>query len=176
MGLHMLTTPACRGPPRSRTRLGHVAHLGCNTQPDFVGQDSQVSAEPVLIALWQQGEYFIDFVREDGVWKWKDFRWYVNFRSPFDAGWVKRPIIGNLSVVAKLMPGCPEPDGPSEYHPFSPGDHSVSARSASSLRALSTKNLRVVRACLEPSQVWQACRCSPAAAVKLVYWFFPFSR
>jgi hypothetical protein len=70
--------------------------------------------------MWQQGKYFIDFVKEDGEWKWKDFRWYVNFRTPYDLGWVKQPISGNLSVVAKLIPGCPTPDGPSEYHPFSP--------------------------------------------------------
>ncbi len=120
MGLHMLTTPVVEVHPDGRQAWGMWHTIGCNTQPDFVGKDVAMTDHPQLIAMWQQGKYFIDLVKEDGEWKWKNFRWYVNFRSPFDLGWVKQPIVGNLSVVAKLMPGCPPPDGPSEYHPFSP--------------------------------------------------------
>jgi hypothetical protein len=122
MGLHLLTTPVVEVSPDGRRAWGMWHTLGCNTQPDFVAKDTEVTADPVLIAMWQQGKYFIDFVKEDGEWKWKDFRWYVNFRTPFDQGWVKRPITGNLSVVSKLLPGCPQPDGPSDYHPFSPDE------------------------------------------------------
>jgi hypothetical protein len=120
MGLHMLTTPLVEVHPDGRHAWGMWHTLGCNTQPDFVGRDTEMTADPELIAMWQQGKYFIDFVKEEGEWKWKTFRWYVNFRTPFDQGWVKQPIVGNLSVVAKLIPGCPPADGPSEYHPFSP--------------------------------------------------------
>ncbi len=119
LGLHMLTTPLIEVHPDARFAWGMWHTLGCNTQPDFVGEHVDMTADPKLIAMWQQGKYFIDFVKEDGDWKFKNFRWYVNFRTPFDQGWVKRPIIGNLSTVAKLMPGCPEPNGPSPYHPFS---------------------------------------------------------
>ena len=119
LGLHMLTTPLVEVHPDGQTAWGQWHTLGCNTQPDFVGHDSEVTADPVLIAMWQQGKYFIDFVKEDDEWKFQNFRWYVNFRTPFDEGWVKRPIVGNLSVVSKLMPGCPEADCSSPYHPFS---------------------------------------------------------
>lgn len=122
MGLHMLTTPIVEVDPDGRLAWGMWHTLGCNTQPDFVAHDTQVSADPVLLAMWQQGKYFIDFVKENGEWKWKNFRWYVNFRTPFDKGWVKQPITGNLSIVAKLIPGCPAPDDPSDYHPFSPDE------------------------------------------------------
>ena len=122
MGLHMLTTPIVEVHPEGRHAWGMWHTLGCNTQPDFVAHDTQVSAEPVLLAMWQQGKYFIDFVKENGDWKWKNFRWYVNFRTPFDKGWVKQPITGNLSVVARLIPGCPPSDGPGDYHPFSPDE------------------------------------------------------
>ncbi len=122
MGLHMLTTPVIEVHPGGRRAWGMWHTLGCNTQPDFVGKDNEITANPVLIAMWQQGKYFVDFVKEEGEWKWKDFRWYVNFRTPFHEGWVQRPITGNLSVVAKLIPGCPPPDGPSDYHPFSPDE------------------------------------------------------
>ena len=120
MGLHMLTTPLVEVHPDGRQAWGMWHTLGCNTQPDFVGRDMEMTGDPELIAMWQQGKYFIDFVKEEGEWKWKNFRWYVNFRTPFDQGWVKQPVTGNLSVVAKLIPGCPPADGPSEYHPFSP--------------------------------------------------------
>ncbi len=86
MGLHMLTTPVVEVHPDRRHAWGMWHTFGCNTQPDFVGKDTEVSAEPELIALWQQGKYFIDFIREDGEWKWQNFRWYVNFRTPYDAG------------------------------------------------------------------------------------------
>jgi hypothetical protein len=119
LGLHMLTTPLIEVHPEGRLAWGMWHTLGCNTQPDFVGHDTEMTAEPMLIAMWQQGKYFIDFVNEDGEWKFQNFRWYVNFRTPFDEGWGKKPITGNLSVVSKLMPGCPPPDGPSSYHPFS---------------------------------------------------------
>jgi hypothetical protein len=119
LGLHMLTTPLVEVHPAGEIAWGQWHTLGCNTQPDFVGSDTGMTADPKLIAIWQQGKYFIDFIKEDGEWKFQHFRWFVNFRTPYDEGWVKRAIVGNLSVVAKLMPGCPEPDGPSPYHPFS---------------------------------------------------------
>ena len=122
LGLHLLTTPLIEVHPDGKFAWGMWHTLGCNTQPDFVGEHADVTADPKLVAMWQQGKYFIDFVNEDGEWKYKNFRWYVNFRTPFDQGWVKRPITGNLSTVAKLMPGCPQPDGPSPYRPFSPDE------------------------------------------------------
>ena len=122
MGLHMLTTPIVEVHPDGTRAWGMWHTLGCNTQPDFVAHDTAIKSDPELLAMWQQGKYFIDFIKERGEWKWKNFRWYVNFRTPFDQGWVKRPVTGNLSIVAKLIPGCPTPDAPSDYHPFSPAD------------------------------------------------------
>jgi hypothetical protein len=122
MGLHMLTTPVVEVHPEGRCAWGMWHTLGCNTQPDFVAHDTEIQSDPELLAMWQQGKYFIDFVKEEGEWRWKNFRWFVNFRTPFDKGWVKQPITGNLSIVAKLIPGCPESDGPSDYRPFDPGE------------------------------------------------------
>jgi hypothetical protein len=95
MGLHMLTTPVIEVHPDGRHAWGMWHTLGCNTQPDFIGKDMEITGNPELVAMWQQGKYFIDLVKEDGEWKWKDFRWFVNFRTPFDLGWVKQPIGGS---------------------------------------------------------------------------------
>ena len=120
MGLHMLSTPVIEVSSDGKHAWGMWHTLGCNTQPDFIAHDSAQSAEPELLAMWQQGKYFIDFIKEDGEWRFQNFRWYTNFRTPFDMGWVKQPITGNMSIARKLFPGCPSPDGPSEYEPFDP--------------------------------------------------------
>ena len=120
MGLHMLTTPVIEIHPDGEHAWGMWHTMGCNTQPDFVAHNSVQTAEPELLAMWQQGKYFIDFVKEDGEWKYQNFRWYTNFRTPFDKGWVKQPITGNMSVASKFFPGCPPADGPSHYEPFTP--------------------------------------------------------
>jgi hypothetical protein len=120
MGLHLLTTPVVEVHREGRLAWGMWHTLGCNTQPNIVASGSQPAAVDGLIALWQQGKYFIDFVKEHGEWKWKNFRWFVNFRTPYDKGWVKQPISGNLAQVRTFLPDAPEPDGPSEYHPYSP--------------------------------------------------------
>ena len=120
MGLHMLTTPVIDVAPDGKHGFGMWHTFGCNTQPDFVAQDRSVSKDPELLAMWQQGKYYCDFVKEDGKWYYQNFRWYTNFRTPYDKGWVKQPITGNLSIVKRLFPGCPEPDGPSQYEPFDP--------------------------------------------------------
>ena len=120
MGLHMLSTPLIEVAEDCRSAWGMWHTFGCNTQPDFVADNKAVNGQPELIAMWQQGKYHIDFVHEDGRWCISNFRWYTNFRTPFDKGWVKQPITGNLSVVAKLFPGCPEPDRASHYDPFNP--------------------------------------------------------
>ena len=120
MGLHMLTTPVVEVHPGGQSAWGMWHTMGCNTQPDFIANDTENPGEMALRAMWQQGKYFIDFVQEDGEWKFQHFRWYVNFRTPFDEGWVKYPVMGSLQVVARHLQGSPEPDGPSEFHPFSP--------------------------------------------------------
>ncbi len=120
MGLHMLTTPVIEVQPDGEHAWGMWHTFGCNTQPDFVAHDTAQTADPELLAMWQQGKYFTDFIKEDGQWRFENFRWYTNFRTPFNKGWVKQPITGNMSIARKLFPGCPPADGPSQYEPFDP--------------------------------------------------------
>lgn len=39
-------------------------------------------------AFWQAGVYTDDFERRDGVWKFSHLRLAMDFRTPFDEGWV----------------------------------------------------------------------------------------
>ena len=59
------------------------------------------------------GKYDQTFIREDGKWKYLEFRWYVIFRTPYEDGWVKTPIVGGLHDEGF-------PDVGSLYTPYDP--------------------------------------------------------
>jgi len=103
LGLHMLMTPVIEVSKDGKTARGMWHSFGCNT----------IKEENRLSAMWQAGKYDITFVKEDGKWKYRVFKWYVIFRTPFDEGWVKRPIISGLH----------QEEGPSVgalYEPYDP--------------------------------------------------------
>ncbi|SNQ45417.1 conserved hypothetical protein [Frankia canadensis] len=39
-------------------------------------------------AFWQAGAYVDDFERRDGIWKFSHLRLALDFRTPFDEGWL----------------------------------------------------------------------------------------
>lgn len=45
------------------------------------------------VANWTAGSYHNEYVRENGVWKISLFKFKYNFRTPYDEGWVKTPVI-----------------------------------------------------------------------------------
>ena len=103
LGLHMLVTPVIEVSSDGKSAKGMWHSFGCNT----IKEGNQVSA------MWQAGKYDITFVKEDGKWKYRVFKWYVIFRTPYDEGWVKRPIISGLH----------QEDGPgigALYEPYDP--------------------------------------------------------
>ena len=61
--------------------------------------------------VWIYGVYMIDYVKEDGEWKF----WHMNFspffRTPHDKGWVEVPIVGTLRTGMEDEP-------PSRYNPY----------------------------------------------------------
>lgn len=114
--IHMLTTPVIEVHEDGRRAAGMWQTLGCNAFPTPQG----------LVATWQQGKYDNRFVKEDGVWKFEQFRWLSNFRTPFDQGWVKQSAlpIGALDLDAfppEVRPSKPGQPYPS-YNPQIPMD------------------------------------------------------
>lgn len=85
--VHMLMTPVVEVSRDGKRAKGMWHSLGANT---FKANDG------TLRAMWQHGKYDLTFVKEDGRWKYLEFRWYVTFRTPYDEGWVKRPIVESL--------------------------------------------------------------------------------
>jgi hypothetical protein len=102
--LHMLMTPVIEVDEDGARARGMWNSLGANT---VIGDDGE------LQAIWQAGKYDIVFCRVDGRWRYLDFRWYVIFRTPYEEGWVRRPIVEGLY----------EPGGPPVgefYTPYDP--------------------------------------------------------
>lgn len=117
LGLHMLMTPVIEVSKDGKTAKGMWHSFGCNT----------IKEGNTIKAMWQAGKYNIEFVKEDGYWKYLVFKWYVIFRTPYEEGWVKTPIISGLhqedgpdigplyapydpAKPSKFLPLPPEPD------------------------------------------------------------------
>ncbi|MHB8104870.1 MAG: hypothetical protein ACYDG5_04945, partial [Dehalococcoidales bacterium] len=56
------------------------------------------------------GKYDMEFVKEDGVWKFFKFAYRLTFMCPYEKGWVEEPVGGSIA-------GSPEniPDKPTTY-------------------------------------------------------------
>lgn len=115
LALHNLMTPVIEVAPDGKTARGMWHSLGCNTT--LRGPDGQ------LTALWQAGRYDQEFVKEDGEWKFRKFRWYLTFRTPYDQGWVKVPVYDKLrrdDVTGDVGSAGRNPYDPGTINPFYP--------------------------------------------------------
>ncbi len=105
LGLHMVSTPVIEVRRDGKTAKGMWYTFGANARRDENG----------LHALWMSGKYDNEFVKEDGKWRFRSLHWHVFFRSPFEEGWVKRPIVGSGTQAEG------QPDRPSSYYmPYHP--------------------------------------------------------
>lgn len=62
------------------------------------------------------GKYDMEYVKEDGQWKFLKFAYRQTFMAPYEKGWVEEPVAGSIA-------GSPDnvPDKPTTYHmPYSP--------------------------------------------------------
>jgi hypothetical protein len=69
-------------------------------------------------AEWRDGIYENSYVRDDGVWKIKSLRLYVNFVAPYERGWA-RLRGGEGLAQSEASKAFPPNRGPTEsYQPF----------------------------------------------------------
>jgi len=59
-------------------------------------------------ALWGEGPYENDYVKQDGVWKIKALHWYQTFVVPYQGGWAHNVDATNGIYVSQKLP----PDKP----------------------------------------------------------------
>lgn len=97
--VHLLTTPVIEIAADGQSARGMWQTLGCNTFPSSDGP----------IATWQQGKYDNSFVRQDGRWRIKRFRWLCNFRTPHSKGWVEQPMVKVTPLDIENFPEAMKP-------------------------------------------------------------------
>jgi hypothetical protein len=69
-----------------------------------------------MAAMIGFGVYENDYIKEDGIWKFKKMHFYLTFRSPLADGWVKTPVVYSMAGGT--------PDKPSTgYHPYPAGGY-----------------------------------------------------
>lgn len=73
--------------------------------------------EGPLRQTWGHGIYENEFIKEDGVWKFKKLHFFMNFRTPFEDGWVKTPMVGQYGPDPNIPPDEP----PTTWHPYPSG-------------------------------------------------------
>jgi hypothetical protein len=58
----------------------------------------------------------LDYIREDGAWKFHRIRARLTFQSPYHKGWVKGPVASSSGAFLDIAP-----TRPSTYHvPYNP--------------------------------------------------------
>jgi hypothetical protein len=69
-----------------------------------------------LTAYWNWLKYDIDYIREDGAWKFHKVAARLTFQSPYHKGWVKEPVASSSGSFVGMTP-----TKPTTYHmPYNP--------------------------------------------------------
>lgn len=113
---HATTTPVVEVAADGLTARGVWISPGHETFPGRPG-------EPPL-ALWSWGRYGIDFVKEDGEWRFWHFHIYTTFRTPYGVDWVQAAVdpAHRMFPEGETPPGMPAPTRPVTFNqPYHPG-------------------------------------------------------
>jgi len=69
-------------------------------------------------AVWGEGPYENEYVKQNGVWKIKALHWYQTYIVPYQGGWAhNKDVNGGIFVSRQLPPDRP----PTEQYPTWPG-------------------------------------------------------
>lgn len=101
LGIHMQLQGIVNVDPEGDTAKGRWQCLMLLATP----------VEGELKALLGHGIYEVEYIKEDGIWKFKKMHFYLNFRAPLEEGWVKTPVVISM---AKGTPDLP----PTVYKPY----------------------------------------------------------
>ncbi len=65
-------------------------------------------------AMWSEGVYENDYIKEDGVWKFKKMKFWPTFYTPYDEGWAKKNS-PNMVPSKDVPPDLPPTDNADVY-------------------------------------------------------------
>jgi hypothetical protein len=100
----------------------HMQHQGVVTvDPDgktakgrwYIVMILAIPIEPggLIKSVLSHGVYENEFIKEDGVWKYKKMFMGLHYRSPIEGGWATTPVIGEGMASQADAP-------PTAYHPY----------------------------------------------------------
>jgi hypothetical protein len=73
--------------------------------------------EGELKQTWGHGIYENEYVKENGNWLFYKMHFFLNFRTPYEDGWLKTPVVGQNGPDANVPPDAP----PTQWHPYPEG-------------------------------------------------------
>ena len=97
--VHTQTTPVIEVAGDGKTAKGVWMSPGLETRKN--------PATGEFIALWLWGNYAVDFVKEEGKWRFWHFHVYPYLVTPYDKSWVEP-----LSLPFQILPEETRPDKP----------------------------------------------------------------
>ncbi len=73
----------------------------------------------VMRNYWLQGFYENEYIKENGKWYFKKLHWNDTFWTPYEDGWLKTPLLGNMNEHPTIRADAP----PTAFHPYPSGFH-----------------------------------------------------
>jgi hypothetical protein len=99
--------------PDLRTARGRWFGMGMEARPIASLHEGE------LRQTWAHGVYENEYIKEDGKWKIKKLYFNLTFRTPFEDGWLKTPVVGQNGPDSVIKPDAP----PTAYYPYPSGYH-----------------------------------------------------
>jgi hypothetical protein len=99
--------------PGGKTAKGRWYGMGMEAKPTASLHEGE------LRQTWINGIYENEYVKEDGKWKIKHLHFNLTFRTPYEAGWLKVPVVGQNGPDPAVLPDAPS----TSYAPYPSGYH-----------------------------------------------------
>ena len=96
-----------------KTATGRWYGMGMEAKPIISMHEGE------LRQTWIHGVYENEYVKEDGKWKFKKLYFNLTFRTPFEDGWLKVPVVGQNGPDNIIKPDA----APTAYSPYPSGYH-----------------------------------------------------
>jgi hypothetical protein len=94
--------------PKGKTAKGRWYGMGMEAKPTVSLHEGE------LRQTWIHGVYENEYVKEDGKWKFKKLYFNLVFRTPYEEGWLKVPVVGQYGPSTEVPPDAP----PTAYLPY----------------------------------------------------------
>jgi hypothetical protein len=96
-----------------KTAKGRWYGMGMEAKPIISVHEGE------LRQTWIHGVYENEYVKENRKWKFKKLHFNLVFRTPFEDGWLKVPVVGQNGPDKIIKPDAP----PTAYLPYPSGYH-----------------------------------------------------